>query len=264
MKSRGVLLFAFNNERMDYVRLAAYCASRVKRYWRLPVTLITDETQVAVNIDAHFDDIIQRSRTPKQTKRLYPDYQELLTFFNKDRVMADVLTPYDETIVIDTDYLVSTDTVPRLWDGQPLMIARHAHSLSNEPIPEYLEKLHAVTLPMYWASIICFDKHSPVSKKFFSNWREAIQFYGYYSKLFKYEPDLFRNDFAVTIAHHRLTGGVGTTEYDLPFSLPTAMPDLTIESVEPLVFKEAGRVFSDVHVMHKKSLLERVCDLSGF
>lgn len=264
MKNRGVLLFAFNNERMDYVRLAAYAANRVKRYWRLPVTLVTDEKEHAFDVNAHFDTIIQHSRTRFQTQRLYPDYQELLTFFNKDRVMADVLTPYDETIVIDTDYLVSTDTIPRLWDTQPLLIARHAHSLSDIPIPAYLEKLHAATIPMYWASVICFNKHSSVSKRFFQHWRDAIRYYGYYANLFKYEPGLFRNDFVVTIAQHLLSGGVGTTEYDLPYSLPTAMPDLVVDSVEPLVLDKAGRVFSDVHVMHKKSLLEKVCGLSGF
>jgi hypothetical protein len=249
---------------MDYVRLAAYCANRVRRHWRLPVTLVTDETEYAFDVEPHFDTIIKRGRTRYQTKRLYPDYNELLTFFNKDRVMADVISPYDETIVIDTDYLVSTDTIPRLWQGQPLLIARYAHSLSNQAIPAYLEKLHPTTIPMYWASVICFDKTSPVTQRFFKHWREAIRYYGYYAKLFKYEPELFRNDFAVTVAHHLLTGGVGTTMYDLPFSLPTAMPDLTIESVEPLVLDKAGRVFSDVHVMHKKSLLEQVCGLSGF
>jgi hypothetical protein len=168
MKSRGVLLFAFNNERMDYVRLAAYCASRVNRYWRLPVTLVTDERERILEVRSHFDQVITQSRTRFQTQRLYPDYQELLTFFNKDRVMADVLTPYDETIVIDADYLVSTDTITRMWDTQPLLIARHAHSLSSIPIPAYLEKLHPTTVPMYWASVICFDKTSPESKRFSS------------------------------------------------------------------------------------------------
>jgi hypothetical protein len=262
--TRGVLLFAFNNERMDYVRLASYCASRIRRHWRLPVTLITDEKEFTSDVSLHFDSVIQRGRTRYQTKRLYPDYGELLTFFNKDRVMADVLTPYDETIVIDTDYLVSTDTIPRLWDGQSLLIARHAHSLSNTEIPQYLKKLHTTTLPMYWATIICFDKSAPASKKFFQHWRAAIANYAYYAKLFKYEHELFRNDFAVTVAHHLLSEGVGTTEYDLPFSMPTAMPDIRVKGIEPLTLENAGRVYSDVHVMHKKSLLEQVCGLSGF
>jgi hypothetical protein len=264
MKNRGVLLFAFNNERMDYVRLAAYCSHRVRRYWQLPVTLVTDESTHSFDAMPHFDSIVQHTRTHLQTKRIYPDYNELLTFFNKDRVMADVLTPYDETIVIDTDYLVGTDTIPRVWDGQPLLIARHAHSLSDQLVPDYLQKLHTTTIPMHWASVICFDKHAPVTKRFFRHWREAIKHYSYYAKVFRYEPELFRNDYVVTVAHHLLTGGVGTTVYDLPYSLPTAMPDLTVESVEPLVLEKAGRVFSDVHVMHKKSLLEKICNLSGF
>ena len=40
--TNGVVLFAFNNSDIDYIKQAIYCAKRVKKYLGLPVQLITD------------------------------------------------------------------------------------------------------------------------------------------------------------------------------------------------------------------------------
>ena len=40
--TNGVMLFAFNNSDIDYVKQAIYCAKRIKTYIGLPVQLITD------------------------------------------------------------------------------------------------------------------------------------------------------------------------------------------------------------------------------
>ena len=41
--SSGVLLFAFNNEQVDYVSQAQYLAKRIRKYLDLPTTLVTDD-----------------------------------------------------------------------------------------------------------------------------------------------------------------------------------------------------------------------------
>ncbi len=43
LKSRGLLIFAFNTEKWDYVAMAAYTAKRAKQFLGLPTTLITNE-----------------------------------------------------------------------------------------------------------------------------------------------------------------------------------------------------------------------------
>ena len=40
--SNGVVLFAFNNSSIDYIKQAIYCAKNVKKYLNLPVQLVTD------------------------------------------------------------------------------------------------------------------------------------------------------------------------------------------------------------------------------
>ena len=42
-KSKGVLLFAFNTDKVDYVKIAKHC-SRLVHKQGLPVTLVTDKS----------------------------------------------------------------------------------------------------------------------------------------------------------------------------------------------------------------------------
>ena len=45
--TRGVLIFAFNNEHTDYVRMAAWCAKRIHRHLDLPVSVVTNAREQA-------------------------------------------------------------------------------------------------------------------------------------------------------------------------------------------------------------------------
>ena len=39
---KGVLIYAFNNDKVDYFQQAVWCADRVNRFLDLPVSIITD------------------------------------------------------------------------------------------------------------------------------------------------------------------------------------------------------------------------------
>jgi len=43
--NQGVVLFAFNNISVDYIKQAVYCAKRIKKYLQLPVQVITDDVE---------------------------------------------------------------------------------------------------------------------------------------------------------------------------------------------------------------------------
>jgi hypothetical protein len=47
--SKGVLLFAQNNEQIDYIKQAVYLAKRIKRFLDLPVSLVTDSKEYLEN-----------------------------------------------------------------------------------------------------------------------------------------------------------------------------------------------------------------------
>ena len=55
--SKGVLLFAFNNESINYIKQAIFCANRIKKYLDLPVSLVTDIN--VTEVKDHFDSVIK-------------------------------------------------------------------------------------------------------------------------------------------------------------------------------------------------------------
>ena len=110
--SKGCLVFAFNNEKINYIKQAESLAVRAKKFLNLHTTLVTD-----INIQNDlFDKIIvieDNSYTVKKTYR-NGNESERLSFKNSSRVLSYDLTPYDETIVLDSDTLV-TENIDYWW-----------------------------------------------------------------------------------------------------------------------------------------------------
>ena len=71
----GVLLFAYNNEQIDYVAQACFLANRIKQYMNLPTTLVTDDKERVVKFykgNEVFDKIIS-SDILRKNKKTYHD-----------------------------------------------------------------------------------------------------------------------------------------------------------------------------------------------
>ena len=108
-KSRGVVLFAFNTD-VDYVTIADRASRLIQHTLNLPVTLITDlDSKPQFNYDS-----IIRITNNADNFRTNLDNQHT-TWRNFGRYLAYELSPYEETILIDTDYLVLDDSLLRLF-----------------------------------------------------------------------------------------------------------------------------------------------------
>jgi hypothetical protein len=107
--TQGILLFAHDNEQIQYSLLAAWQARRIHKWLGKPVSIVTDlaslDTLKQHNLDGLFDHIMLSDAETTQQK-IYTD--KLLTFKNVNRTHAYDLTPYDETIVLDADYVVNS------------------------------------------------------------------------------------------------------------------------------------------------------------
>ena len=81
MTTKGFLLFAHNNEEIDYALLAAWCAKRIHQYLDKPVSIVADQTTINKlgHNKKYFDKIILSEISYNQ-KRLYLD--RLLNFNN--------------------------------------------------------------------------------------------------------------------------------------------------------------------------------------
>ena len=100
VKSNGVVLFAFNTD-VDYVKIADQTSKLIAHNLKLPVTLITGpDTKPRFE----YDQVI-RVDPVEGNIRLNADMEEV-KWNNFGRYLAYRLSPYDTTILLDTDYLV--------------------------------------------------------------------------------------------------------------------------------------------------------------
>jgi len=106
--TQGVLIFAFNNEETDYVAMAEWSAKNIRRHLNLPVSIITDGE---CNTDV-FDQVIHAQPETGGT-RYFEDYNQTVTWHNAGRVNAYELTPYDQTLVLDADFVVAGDMLKK-------------------------------------------------------------------------------------------------------------------------------------------------------
>ena len=100
--SKGVILFAFNSPKFNYYDMAVATAKRINHFLNLPVTLVTDETSIPTDPNYVFDKTI--TVTPDKNNK-----RDWGIWINKGRYQAYELSPYDETILLDTDYLVNSN-----------------------------------------------------------------------------------------------------------------------------------------------------------
>lgn len=136
--------------------------------------------------------------------------------------------------------------------------------MTGKPLPIELTNLNARSGKMYWATVVCFDTQYQITRDFFRAWKHAGAHYKIYSGVFGYLDRIFRNDFAVSVALSKLFDGFVPTEVELPYAIPTLFTDNRLLSVDPIDVEGIGKLSTDLHVMHKKSLLEAVCQLPGF
>lgn len=247
-KSRGVLLFAFNTERTDYVKIAERAARLVHHTLRLPVTLITDNAVAS----QHFDNVIYISNELKNYK-----VGETGGWRNGDRFRAYELSPYDETLLIDSDYLVLDVDLLKLFEQD---FDYRIMSWNNKPAQLWTLKMGMYSHEYLWATAILFRK-TPKAKMLFDLVGRVQRNYLYYMKLYHIREGNFRNDYAFTIANNILNG------YDLNFDQGIVSPMLTFADITTsittrgsmLVVKERERAYiiprQNIHVMDKGYLL---------
>lgn len=279
--TRGVLLFATNNDAVDYVKMALLCASLVKKHLNVPVTLVTDPWWNTLDIvtknqqifDSTFDKVIVISNDDPVNSRAYRDTQYhsvTADFKNGNRLSAYELSPYDETIVLDVDYLVLSDNLNKLW-GSPhdFHISRDATRINHQKLIGKEYRLNDYGIRMVWATVLYFKKNK-FSKLIFDMVAHIKEHWDYYHLVYDFPDGLYRNDYAFSIALHTLGGALeeatvpglpGDTIYTLldRDQIYTATPSswqlFINDDVETWKFTSTLWHGIDLHCLNKLSLL---------
>lgn len=189
--SRGVLLFAFNIENVNYYEMAVSTAKRVNHFLNLPVTLVTNSQSLPEVQHYIFDNVIiaPEDKTNKKGKNLW---------LNKGRYRAYELTPYEETILLDTDYLVNSDRLNQLFDLYDDFMCAHKISFLMSDRDEQ-EVISTYSFTTMWATLLIFRK-TPRVKQIFECLEMVQKNYDHYAALYHFSSGMYRNDYAITIA----------------------------------------------------------------
>ena len=199
--TEGICFFAYNNDQIDYVKLATIAASYAKRQLGKPVCLITDAGSMAW-----------------------------------------------------------------LKESQPKHII---DSCFNDKPHLFEQYLYDVGIPMWWSTVVYFDR-SEESKIFFDSWEHVADNYEFYQYLYNFPGKLFRTDYCTSIAIHIMNGMIpGNVVHDfcgLPMQNMSQYDDIievknlnewiclandTVENWNNIAVRHSN---NDVHVMNKRSL----------
>lgn len=265
--SKGVLIFAYNNA-FDYVEMATAAAKLVKKFLNIPVTLVTNSIEVT---DPVFDTIIVQDLGESQFERVFNfgSAKEKVVWHNQNRSSAYDLSPYDQTLLIDADYLMFDDHLKYLFNTN-LEIACYNRvvDISGSNQLQKGARVGFPGIPMQWATVVYFTK-SKLAESVFAFMKTIRRNYLYYSTAYNFNPQLFRNDYALSIALQTLTGYNIKKFTAIPGLLMTANTTVALAEVRrsgELIFKWQTKHDSkylmmrlrdtNIHIMNKRTITD--------
>lgn len=207
---RGALLFAFNSPKYNYFEMAEFTAKRIEHFLKLPVAIVTDEQSLPEIPKFNFDDIII----------VEPDTSNIrdhTIWINKGRYQAYNLSPYDETILLDTDYMVNSDRLNKLFELPTDFCCHDTTSFLMNPAVAQ-EVLSVYSFKTLWATVIKFQK-TERAKQIFECLEMVQKNYEHYGNIHSFIGGVYRNDYALTLALRIANGHTSIKSDIIPWNL---------------------------------------------
>lgn len=274
--NNGVVIFAHNSNKLDYALLSVISGGLARKHLTVPVSLITDSSTVnwmktadyyseAIRI---FDKIIVTDIPVTQNKRILNDghSSQLIPFINSNRHSVWELTPYDTTLLIDSDYLIFSDNLNNFWNSHhSVLISQGMNDIKGDRIGKLDQQISETGIKMFWATTVMFKKDQ-YSKSFFQLVDYIKTHYAFYADLFGFNPAQYRNDISFSIAKHIMNGFVEILDDTLPQILTILDKDVlhSVDNSSKITlllsdrddFIPATIKDTDVHILNKQSIIK--------
>lgn len=255
----GALIFAFNNEHIDYLAMARWSAKNIKRHLDIPTAIVTD---------IPFDNTEYELFVPAQPEGVYSrrfaDQVNDVTWYNGNRVDAYGLSPWKQTLVLDADYVVASDQLKKVLTMDTNFVAhKTAYDVVNQNNFDELNNFGNFNMPMWWATVMMF-KRGDEAEMIFNSMNMIKQNWNHYRNLYKISRSIYRNDFALSIALG-IVNGHTLDHMDIPWGLASIIPAHTLSKtaedqyrVDFLTPDQKSRYITihnqDFHAMGKRHL----------
>ena len=278
---KGVLLFAHNSRQIDYARMAMVSGGLAKKHLKVPVSLVTDDSTIAwmkeSNIHSKavdlFDKIIcvQRPETV-QNRSLHDGNERIVApFNNSNRPNVYELTPYNRTLLIDSDYFIFSNNLSNYWDvDSDILISPEYNDIVGKQRIGYHDVYISDTgVKLLWATTVMFTKNEN-TKIFFDLVEHIRKNYSKFADIFRFDNRIYRNDISFSLARHILYGFETDDDYSLPPVLSSIDRDLVYDvdtdgKITFLLNNNLGNSFTvasvkdkDIHIMNKASITRNI------
>ena len=274
--TQGILIYAHNSRSVDYALMSVISGGLAKKYLNVPVSLITDKFTLiwmkdsgiydtANNIFEHI--IIDDKPQTNNSRKLYDGVDNaVVPFLNFNRSSAWDLTPYDRTLLIDSDFLIFSNRLSEYWNvDSDLLIGESINDVyDNNRVGYHDRYISDVGIKLYWATTVMFTKNAK-TQIFFDLVTHIKNNYQYYADTYRFDSKQFRNDIAFSIAKHILHGFEQNNTEDLPPVLTLLDRDVLLSVDKKLTVLVSPKLDSnfcaatisgiDIHVMNKQSII---------
>ena len=239
----GALIFAFDNESTDYVAMASWSARNIRRWLNIPTAIVTDANPRDQRLSG-FDQVIPATASAGGI-RWFEDYQATVTWHNAGRTDAYTLSPWDQTLVLDADYVVASSQLKTVLDSDQEFLAHvSAYDITGVDNFSGLNEYGEYHMPMSWATVMMF-RRSTHAELIFDCMRMIRDNWRHYKDLYQIVSSTYRNDHALSIALNIVNGQ--TLEYP---SIPWALASVTPEHTVTRTSKDCYRI--DYQDQHKR------------
>lgn len=227
-------MFAHNNAEIDYFKLAVINSLLIQKHLGISnITVVTDPHSYSYAVESLGEDLIKSAinnlivvekdkEFKSQNIRVFKDTSHTakqLPFYNINRCDAYDLSPYDETILLDVDYLILSDTLNQCWGhNEEIMMNWRYQDIMFDRKDYTLDRLNPFGITMYWATVVYFKK-SAYAETFFNLVKHVKNNIAYYKDLYRWPGNLYRNDYSFSIAAHVMSGFVDKGIPQLPTTL---------------------------------------------
>jgi hypothetical protein len=278
--SQGYLIHAYNNQEIDYGTMALCAALLIKKNCAINnVCLVTTKDTLTYLKQTHSAPLLQKAFDNIQVVKIDRDVKDRKYFdtryafktqpyFNSNRPDSFDLTPFDETILLDADYLMLDNSFDSVWNGtEDILINKAVKDLHHKHDQNGFDtRFNEMSIPLYWATAIYFKKNSRAQSLF-----NLVKFvkdnYRYYENLYQFFPNkYYRNDYALSIAIHMISGQFeqdSIKPFPVPYILVSTEYDELLDFKNNTAFfvgeKDQGnfslhQIRTNVHVMNKWSI----------
>jgi hypothetical protein len=263
----GALIFAYNNEQIDYLSLARWSAANIHRHLGIPTAIVTDQ-----DFEAKDYEHIVKASCEHTNRRWFDDFEQNVVWRNQGRVDSYELSPWDRTLVLDADYVVASDRLKILLNSN-LEFACHdlAYDLTNQNDFSALNVFGLNAMPMSWATVMFF-RRCDHSRLIFETMQMIRQNWNHYKTLYHNHSPSYRNDHALSIAL-LVVNGHTFAQTSVPWKLASLTPRVNLQQIDPDHYRvtyataQGKQQYLDIqqqdfHAMGKQQLGEIVANYS--